>query len=57
VKTAGSIKVAIDGDGNPWLIVGTDDGYEAQRVQVAERHLFDRSWQAIRHVHDFKAGE
>jgi hypothetical protein len=41
--------------GNPWLVVGTADGYEAHRLQVTERHLFDRSWQAVQFAGDFKA--
>lgn len=47
MRTTGSTKVVHDRDGNPWLVVGTADGYEAQRLQVTERHLFDRSWQAV----------
>lgn len=50
MKTAGSVKVVHDRGGAPWLIVGTDDGYEAQRLLVVERRRFRRSWQAIAHV-------
>lgn len=55
MRTTGSTKVVHDRDGNPWLVVGTADGYEAHRLQVTERHLFDRSWQAVRFAGDFKA--
>lgn len=48
-----STKVAFDVDGNPWLVVGTPDGYEAQRLVITERHLFDRSWQAVRFVAEY----
>lgn len=50
MKTAGSVKVVLDQAGAPWLVVGTDDGYEAQRVLVTERHAFRRSYQAVGHV-------
>lgn len=50
MKTAGSTKVVYDLDGKPWLVVGTDDGYEAQRLEIAERFPFKRSWQAIQFV-------
>lgn len=54
VKTAGSVKVVFDAAGAPWLVVGQSDGsYEAQRVMVIERTLFDRSWKATDYV---KAG-
>jgi beta-xylosidase len=55
MRTTGSTKVVHDRDGNPWLVVGTADGYEAHRLQVTERHLFDRSWQAVQFAGDFKA--
>ncbi len=55
MRTTGSTKVVHDRDGNPWLVVGTADGYEAQRLQVTERHLFDRSRQAVQFAGDFKA--
>jgi hypothetical protein len=48
MKTNGSTKVVHDESGQPWLVVGTAEGYEAQRIEIAERHLFDRSWQAVR---------
>jgi hypothetical protein len=48
VKTAGSVKVTHDRDGQPWLIVGVGDGYEAHRLVVIERHQFRRSWEAVR---------
>jgi hypothetical protein len=48
-----STKIAHDCHGRPWLIVATDDGYEAQRVLVVDRHLFDRSWQAVRFATEF----
>lgn len=50
MKTMGSMKVTTDASGRPWLIVGTADGYEAHKLQIVERHLFDRSWQAIQYV-------
>lgn len=54
MKTAGSVKVVFDAAGAPWLVVGQSDGsYEAQRVMVVERTLFDRSWKATDYV---KAG-
>lgn len=55
MKTQGSIKVVRDASGHPWLIVGTSDGYEAQKIEVTERYLFDFSWQAVKHVHEAKA--
>ncbi len=55
MRTTGSTKVVHDRDGNPWLVVGTADGYEAHRLQVIERHLFDRSWQAVQFAGEFKA--
>jgi hypothetical protein len=51
MRTTGSTKVVHD----PWLVVGTADGYEAHRLQVTERHLFDRSRQAVQFAGDFKA--
>lgn len=51
MKTMGSIKVAVDASGNPWLIVGVADGeYEAVQVRVQSRHLFDRSYQAVKYA-------
>lgn len=55
MRTTGSTKVVHDLDGQPWLVVGTDEGYEAQRLQVTERHLFDRSWQAVRFATEHRA--
>ena len=43
------------GDGRAVQLFGTADGYEAHRLQVTERHLFDRSWQAVQFAGDFKA--
>lgn len=54
MKTTGSTKVVYDLDGHPWLVVGTPDGYEARRVQIGERHLFDRSWQAVRFASEYR---
>lgn len=57
MKTTGSIKVLRDADGQPWLVVGVDDGkYEAQRLEVVERHTFDRSWQAARFITEHRGG-
>jgi hypothetical protein len=50
-----STKVVADRDGMAWLVVGTPEGYEAQRLSVTERHLFDRSWQAVRFVTEYSA--
>lgn len=52
MKLTGTKKVVTDGDGFPWLVVGVgDDGqYEAWKLEVVERHLFDRSWQAVQYV-------
>jgi hypothetical protein len=55
VKTAGSVKVTHDRDGQPWLIVGVDDGYEAHRLVVVERHQFRRSHEAVRFASNFLA--
>lgn len=55
MKTTGSTKIVHDADGQPWLVVGVDEGkYEAQRVTVVERRQFDRSWQAVRFVTEHK---
>jgi hypothetical protein len=57
MKTNGSTKVVEDADGAAWLVVSTDDGYEAQRLTITERHLFDRSWQAVRFVREHSTAQ
>lgn len=57
MKTSGSMKVVVDASGHPWLVVGTDLGYEAWRIEITERRLFERSWQAVRFASDQRVDE
>lgn len=50
MRTSGTYKVVLDAIGAPWLVAGTDDGYEAQRVLVIERHQFRHSYKAVGYV-------
>lgn len=56
MKTSGTVQVSFDRKGQPWLIVGTDDGYEAHEIQVVSCREFKRKWQAIEFVHAQTAG-
>lgn len=59
--SAGSLHDPRDPDDDRWSpwdgepVHPETDGYEAHRLQVTERHLFDRSWQAVQFAGDFKA--